>query len=129
MVRGAAAFALLMLMAPCGRAAACRDIALTLPHPLRNGESAFVEVRLGVLGPGQEVDVTTSAGRALGTISPFAIRLGHPAGTYTLPLPVDAIDGDHVCVRLTVTRAGATSRPPTPREVLGVTLLLDGPGY
>ena len=128
MTRVAAAFAVLMLMAQCGRAAACQDITLVLPHPLRTGESAFIEVQVGRIGPGQEIDVTTAAGRPLGTISPFGIRHGHAAGTYTLPVPRDAMAGDRIRVRLAITRAGAPPHAPTPDVVLGVTLTVGGAG-
>lgn len=125
MPRGAATFALLMLLAQCGRAAPQQDFLLTLPHPLQAREHAYLEVTLGAIGPGQEIDVTTADGQELGVISPHGIRLGQAAGAYTLPIPATAIRRDRIAIRLTVTRAGAAPRAPTPQELRDVKLILE----
>lgn len=125
MPRVAAAFALLMLLAQCGRAAPQQDFVLTLPHPLQAQERAYIEVTLGAIGSGQEIDVTTADGQELGVISPHGIRLGQAAGTYTLPVPTTAIRRDRIAIRLSVTRAGAAPRTPTPQELRDVKLVLE----
>ena len=86
-----AAFACLALLAHQADAAEGRDVSLTLPRALQPGETAFAEVQLGLLTRGQEIEVTTAAGRELGVISPHGMRAGQEAGTYTLPIPSDAI--------------------------------------
>lgn len=123
----AAAFALALLFVQCGRAAA-QDMTLALPRPFDAGDTAFIEVRLGAIGPGQEIEVKTADGRLLGVISPHGIRAGRAAGIYTLPLPADAICKDRVGIALTITRSDAAPRAPNAEEVLGVRVVVnDGP--
>lgn len=124
MNRTAAASALAMLFALCGRAAA-QDRTLTLPQPLQSGDTAFIEVTLGVIGAGQEIEITTPGGRTLGVISPHGIRAGNAAGTYTLPLPADAICHGRVAITLRVTRSDAKARMPTADEVRGVRVVVN----
>lgn len=106
---------------------AAPDIVLTLPRALRAGETAFVEVQVGPIGR-REIDVATASGRPLGTISPFGVRAGQDAGTYTLPLPADAIAGGRVVLRLTISQPGGAPRPPTADEVRSVTLRVGAAG-
>jgi hypothetical protein len=120
----AAAFALLALLAQNANAASALDT-LVLPHPLRAGETAWIEVQVGPIGH-QEIDVTTASGQELGVISPFGVRVGQDAGTYTLPLPGDAIRDGRVSVRLTITQFGAPPRAPTAQEVRSVKLTVAG---
>jgi hypothetical protein len=119
-----ATFSLFALFGLSVSAAAARDITLALPHQLRAGETAWLEVRVGAIRRGQEIDVTTSAGRELGVISPFGVRFGHEAGTYTLPVPHDAFRNGRIAVRLTTSEPGAHRRPVTAKEVLGVRLIV-----
>ncbi len=124
MNRAAAAFAFALLFAQCGRAAA-QDMTLTLPKPLHSDETAYIEVQLGVIGPGQEIEITTPGGRTLGVISPHGIRAGNAAGTYTLPLPANAICHDRVAIKLMITRSDAAPRTPTADEVRGVRVVVN----
>ena len=101
------------------------EIVLDLPRPIAAGETAFIEVALGALGRGQSVEITTAAGRSLGVIAPFGVRAGQDTGTYTVPVPADAIRDGRVVLRLTV-RQGDASRPPTASEVRGVKLNIVG---
>jgi hypothetical protein len=117
----AAAFALLALLAQNANAASALDMTLVLPHPLRAAETAWIEVQVGPIGH-QEIDVTTASGQELGVISPFGVHVGQDAGTYTLPLPGDAIRDGRVSVRLTITQFGAPPRAPTAQEVRSVKL-------
>jgi hypothetical protein len=122
----AAAFALLALLAQNGNAASADDIRLVVPRPLRTGETVRIEVQVGPIGRGQEIDVTTASGQELGVISPFGVRLGQDAGTYTLPVPPDAIRDGSVSVRLTITQFSGPPRAPTAQEVRGVKLNVGG---
>jgi hypothetical protein len=131
-MRGAAAaFLLLLLLARSGIAESPGDMTpgaatLVLPHPLQTGETAWIQVQVGQIGRGQEIEVTTTSGRELGVISPFGLGAGQDAGTYTLPLPADAIQDGRVSLRLTITQFGI-SRAPTAQEVHGVTLAIGAP--
>ena len=122
MHRAAATFALLALLAQATRAAPPGEMTLVLPHPLHAGEIAWLQVRVGTIARGQEIDVTTASGSELGTISPYGVRA--EAGTYTLPVPPDAIQNGQLSVKLSITQFGASPRPVTAREVRSVTLSL-----
>jgi hypothetical protein len=124
MNRAAAAFAFALLLAQCGRAAA-QDMMLTLPKPLQADDTAYIEVQVGVIGPGQEIEIATPGGRTLGVISPHGIRAGNAAGTYTLPLPADAICHGRIAVKLMITRSDAAPRVPNADEVRGVRIVVD----
>ena len=129
MIRIVAAIALVLSVAQGGCAELKPgEISLRLPHALQANEIALVEVRVGTIGPGQEIEITTLAGRTLGVISPYAIRAGQAAGTYTLPVPAEVIDGDHLGIRLNLTQSHAEPRTPSIEEVLGVRVIVqEGP--
>jgi hypothetical protein len=114
-----AAFVCLALLARQADAAEGRDVTLTLPRALHPGETAFAEVQLGLLARGLEIEVTTATGLELGVISPHGIRAGQEAGTYTLPIPLDAIVKGQVALRLFLNQFGHT-RAPTAKEVKSV---------
>jgi hypothetical protein len=101
------------------QAAAGRVETLALPHALRAGESAWLEVQLGAVTRGTEIEVLTTSGQLLGVISPFGVRSSDQAGTYTVPLPADAISNGHVSVRL-VLKHYQSQRAPTLKEVKSV---------
>ena len=120
-----AGIALLALLAQPAGTAFAQDIVLTLPRALRAGETAWIEVRVGAIGR-REVDVTTASGERLGTISPFGVRSGRDAGTYTLPLPANAISDGRVALRLSISQPGGASRTPSASEVRSVKLRVGG---
>ena len=122
----AAAFALVVLLAQKNDAASAHVMTLTLPHPIRAGETAWIEVRVGPIRRGQEIEVTTVSGRELGVISPFAVRSGKEAGTYTLPLPRDAVRNGRVTVRLTITQPNGPPRAVTSQDVRSVNVFVSG---
>ena len=124
MNRTAAVIALAMLFAQCGRTAA-QDMTLTLPRSFDAGDSAYIEVQVGVIGPGHEIEVKTAGGRILGVISPHGIRAGSAAGIYTLPLPADAICEGRVGITLMITRSDAAARVPDAEEVRGVRVVVN----
>jgi hypothetical protein len=97
-----------------------RTVTLALPHPLGAGDSAWIEVELGPIGR-REISVTTTSGDPVGTISPYGIGAGQDAGTYSLPVPADAIKDDRLSIQLIISQPGG-SRAPTAQEVPGVTL-------
>jgi len=111
------ALAFFGLLGPPAHAPAGRVVTLALPHPLRPGETAWLEVTVGVLENKAEIEIQTTEGRELGVISPFGIRPGSPAGTYTVPVPLDAISHDHLPLRLFLDRNGHPLRAPTAKEV------------
>jgi hypothetical protein len=108
--------ALLAFFALLAQPSAGRVETLVLPHALRSGETAWLEVTVGVIPRGAEIEVATTSGRLLGVISPFAIRSGNPAGTYTLPLPAEVISDSRVSVRVSLNYYHS-QRAPTQEEV------------
>ena len=80
---------------------------------------AFLVVTLGALPSGGEVEITGVDGKLLGSLSPFALRAGTEAGTYTVPLPAAAVHNGQVTVHLSL-RSGDTARAPTTDEVKSV---------
>jgi hypothetical protein len=134
--RAVAALAFLALLARAGLAqneptqgapvGTAQELTLTLPHPLRAGETAGLEVHVGPIARGRVVNVTTASGQPLGSIAPFGTRVGEDAGTYVLPVPADAIRDGRVAIRLTITQVGGPPRPPTAQEVRSVKLTTGG---
>lgn len=96
---------------------------LTLPHPLKAGASAWLQVQVGTLAAGQRVRVTTLAGEPIGTISPFGPAQRQGGGIYSLPVPPDAIRDGALTVRVTVTQSNAPPRAPTATELESLKLL------
>ncbi|HET7436839.1 MAG TPA: hypothetical protein VFN10_19170 [Thermoanaerobaculia bacterium] len=116
-----AAFTLFALLTQ--QSSSCRELTLVLPHELREEESAVLLVSVGVIPRGARIEITTPSGRPLGTISPYGIRAGREAGTYTVPLPANAISGRHVTLRLSLAFNGK-HRAPAKKEVKGVRVVV-----
>ena len=100
-----------------------RAVELALPRAPSSREGIYLSVQVGVITRGTEIQITTPSGRQIGTVSPFAIRAGQPAGTYVFPLDPSMIQNGHVIVDLSITRPGTPTRPPTPDEVPRVGIL------
>jgi hypothetical protein len=117
-----AALAFFALFAQSGSASAGRAVTLRLPHSLRVGETAWLKVRVGVIARGEEIEITTTEGHLLGVISPHAIRSGREAGTYTVPVPADAISDERVSLRLLLDNHSHAQRAPTAEEVKSISV-------
>jgi hypothetical protein len=100
-----------------------REITLKLPHTLNHGETAYVLIEVGVIGRSL-ILITTADGHSLGSISPFAVRSGQVAGTYTLPIPPEAFHGRTLTLRLSLMQSGDARRAPTSDEVKSIRLLV-----
>lgn len=124
MSRTGAALVLLLLVGQGGCAAPGDVATVTLPRPRDIGESVFLEVQVGRLGSGHEIELSTESGRPLGVISPHGIGPGRDAGTYAVPLPAYAVRDGRVRVRLRVTRAGDAPRRPDDSEVRGLRVVM-----
>lgn len=101
----------LILCSAVAQPSAHRAMTLTLAHEPRADERVTLVVTVGVIPRGARIVVTTPTGRLLGTISPYGIRAGREAGTYTVPVPVDALSGRCLSVRLSLELAGKHSAP------------------
>jgi hypothetical protein len=126
MRRLAAAFVCFWLLVQHASGAEWREVELILPRTLATGETVLVEVQLGVLPRGREIEVSTASGRELGAISPHGIRTGHEAGTYTLPIPPDVFSKGHAAIRLSINQPDRTRRAPTADEVKSVRVKIAG---
>jgi hypothetical protein len=100
-----------------------RAVELALPRAASPREGVYLAVRVGVIVRGTEIEITTSSGAQIGTVSPFAIRPGQPAGTYVFPLDPTMIRNGRITVHLKLTRAGIPARSPSPDEVAKVSIL------
>jgi hypothetical protein len=113
------ATAALLFFAALACAAGGRLFQLTLPHALREGESAVLEVTLGRLTTREPIEVRTATGRLLGSVSTLGVPRGREAGTYLVPVPNDAIVDGRLSIRLSL---GRNRRAPTREEVKAVKL-------
>ena len=98
-----------------------RVVKLVLPRDLTAEEGAAVEVKVGVIARGAQIKVETTSGKLLGVISPYAIRSGDEAGTYTVPVPIEAISNKRVSLRI-ILNYNRSKRTPTAQEVRSVQL-------
>jgi hypothetical protein len=99
-----------------------RLVNLVLARSLGDDEAAAVELKLGVIERGAEVEVETASGKLLGVISPYGIRSGNAAGTYTLPLPPEAISNKRVSLRIILNLHSRGKRAPNAKEVRSIRL-------
>ena len=97
-----------------------RVVNLVLPRSLNEDEGVAAEVQLGVLDRGAEIVVETMSGKLLGVISPYGIRSGNEAGTYTVPVPTEEISNNRVSLRIILNKRG--KRAPTTQELRSVKL-------
>ena len=94
-----------------------RLVTLPLPRPLQAGDAVWVKVTVGQIAHSAEIVLTTPAGRMVGVISPHGIQPGQEPGTYTVPVPADAISDNRVSLRLAVDQGGHARRAATRQEV------------
>lgn len=116
-------FAVCMLLLVVGQAApptTARHINLVLPRPLNPSESALLEVTLGAVERGSEVEILTAEGHIVGGISPYGVQSRHEAGTYLLPVPPEAISHDRISLLISLRHDGNPPRAPTMDEVKSV---------
>jgi hypothetical protein len=105
-----------------------RVVNLVLPRSLNEDEGVAVELKLGVLERGSEIVVETTSGKLLGVISPYGIRAGNEAGTYTVPVPKEEISNNRVSLRITLDQHRRGKRAPTTQELRSVKLTITSHG-
>lgn len=113
--------ALLVVHALSGAASAMDDVVLSLPRSLRTGDALTLEITVGPLRR-QRLTVSTAGGRFLGSIAPFGVAANRSSGTYTIPVPVDAVQDGRLVLRLIITD-GSGERKPTTDEVTAIRLV------
>jgi hypothetical protein len=99
-----------------------RVVNLVLPRSLTAEEGVSVELKLGVLERGNEIEVETMSGKLLGVISPYGIRSGEEAGTYTVPVPPELVANKRLSLRIILDQHSRGKRAPTNKELRGVRL-------
>ncbi len=119
MRRFAAGLAGWLAMLVVGGALAAGDgrMSLHLPRPLRVGEAMLVEVEVGVLGAGAQLELHAGSGAPLGTISPHGVKPGRAAGTYVVPVPPEAASDGRLVLRIVVIDASGRPREPRAGEI------------
>jgi propanediol utilization protein len=113
----AALLSLVLVAQVAWSAEASRTVTLTPSG--KPGGVAFLVVTLGALPSGGDVEITSTDGKMLGSLSPFAVRAGTEAGTYSVPLPAGVVHDGRVTVHLSV-HGGDTVRAPTADEVKSI---------
>lgn len=73
------------------------------------------------------MEITTADGRPIGTAAPFGPQRGQGAGTFTIPVPADAVRDGRLVLRLRVITHDGPPRPPTAEEVPDLRLSILGP--
>jgi hypothetical protein len=99
-----------------------RVVNLVLPRDLNENDTVWLELKVGVVPRGVEIEIETTAGKSLGVISPHGVRSDYEAGTYTVPVPVEAISDKRLSVRLILKQLDRSKRAPTDKEVKDVRL-------
>lgn len=119
-------FAFALLVQTAG--APGRVVNLVLPRSLNENEGVAVQLKLGVIERGAVIQVETISGKAIGTISPYGIRSGNEAGTYTMSVPIEEISNNRVSLRITL-NYGRGKRAPTTQELRSVKLSITPKGH
>lgn len=114
------------LLVQTTNAAPGRVVNLVLPRALSANEVVWIELKLGAVQRGAEIEIETRSGKTLGVVSPHGIRSGDEAGTYIVPVPPDAISKKRLSLRLTLNH-GRAKRAPTTKEVKRVRLKITSP--
>jgi hypothetical protein len=99
-----------------------RVVNLVLARSLTAEEGLAVELKLGVLERGNTIKVETISGKRLGVISPYGIRSGEEAGTYTVPVPPELVSDKRLSLRIILDQHSRGKRAPTKQELRGVRL-------
>jgi len=99
-----------------------RVVNLVLARNLAAKEGLTVELKLGVLERGDEIRVETMSGKLLGAISPYGIRSGREAGTYTVPVPPELVSNKRLSLRVILDQHSRGKRAPTNQELRSVRL-------
>jgi len=99
-----------------------RVVNLVLPRSLNADEGVSVELKLGVLERGSAIKIETTSGRNLGVITPYGIRSGEEAGTYTVPIPPEVISNNCVSLRIILDQHSRGKRAPTNQELRSIRL-------
>jgi hypothetical protein len=113
-------FAFALLVQTAG--APGRVVNLVLARSLTAEEGLAVELKLGVLERGNTIKVETISGKRLGVISPYGIRSGEEAGTYTVPVPPELVSDKRLSLRIILDQHSRGKRAPTKQELRGVRL-------
>jgi hypothetical protein len=115
-------FSVLTVVGQTGKIEVGRRIDLKLPESIAQTGNIWLEVRIGALTKGTEIEIYTSEGKFLGVISPFGS--GHfdkeASSGYIIPIPREAIGEGQLALRLLINLPDRSNRAPTKREIRGV---------
>ena len=101
-----------------------RNVSLRLPKSTVRDDRIWLELKVGVLTRGTEIEIRTADGRLLGVISPYGAKFRDAAAvsTYAVPVPRDVVDKGQLAFRLIVTGPHRSQRTPTKRDIRSVRL-------
>jgi hypothetical protein len=101
-----------------------RNVNLRLPKSAAREDRVWLELKVGALTKGTEIEARTADGRLLGVISPYGqtSRSAETVSIYTIPVPRDAFDKGRLRLRLIVDAPDRSQRAPTKRDIRSVRL-------
>jgi hypothetical protein len=96
-----------------------RVVELAVAKSIAAENQVSLQITVGALRKGTEVEVRAEDGRLLGVISPFGSRPAQPKdrSTYTIPVPRDVVKKGRLSVRLILNAPDHSKRAPTQSEV------------
>jgi len=101
-----------------------RSVNLRLPKSAAPDGRIWLELKVGVLTRGTEIEIRAADGRILGVISPYGAKFrdADAVSIYAVPIPRDVVDDGQLAVRLIVTGPNRSQRTPTKRDIRSVRL-------
>ena len=99
-------------------------LTLALPRTPAPGEAIRVRVNAGVLPHGARIIVRTVTGKIAGTVAPYGVASGQEAGTYTIPIPAEAVSNGKLSLTFELKDRHGHVRAATQNEVLGAEVVL-----
>lgn len=91
---------------------------LALPRARAADEQVAVRITVGTLAKGARIVVKIAGGEVVGAVAPFGVLPGRKAGSFMVPVPLEAMKDGKVTLQLEVEElTGGKTRAPTKVEV------------
>lgn len=99
-----------------------RNINVPVPKSIAEADNVVLEVKIGTLPKGAEIEINTADGRFLGVISPFGSspQETDAVATYVIPLPRDLTGEKRLNLLFKFSGAVYSRRAPTSRDIRSV---------
>jgi len=101
-----------------GGSRSAKAVTLKIPRQPNEGEMIHIQVPVGKLDKGTQIDVLTSKGELVGTVSPFGIQAADIGGVYSIAIPASEVVDARIELFLEIEeKEGGAKRAPTNAEV------------